>query len=70
MDESDKQLASHVKAPLPVAPVQPLRIGDEHIRHGVVDIFSDSGSTAVFRAFREAVTRWIPWISHRLLNGR
>jgi hypothetical protein len=39
MDESDKQLVSHVKAPLPVAPGGPMRIDDEYVRHGVVDIF-------------------------------
>jgi hypothetical protein len=39
MDESNKQLVSHVKEPLPVAPGKPLRIDDEYVRHGVADIF-------------------------------
>lgn len=39
MDESNKQLVSHTREPLPVAPGMPLRVDDEYVRHGVADIF-------------------------------
>ena len=39
MDESNKQLVSHTREPLPLAPGMPLRVDDEYVRHGVADIF-------------------------------
>jgi hypothetical protein len=39
MDESNKQLVSNARDPLPVAPGKPLRVDDEYVRHGVADIF-------------------------------
>lgn len=39
MDESNKQLVDHARAPIPALPGSPLRIDDEYIRKGVGDIF-------------------------------
>ena len=39
MDESNKQLVSHTRESLPLAPGMPLRVDDEYVRHGVADIF-------------------------------
>jgi hypothetical protein len=39
MDESNKQLVSEVKVPIPCEPGKPLRVDDEYIRNGVADIF-------------------------------
>ena len=38
MDESSKQLIGEVREPIPCAPGQPERIGDEYVRNGVVEI--------------------------------
>jgi hypothetical protein len=38
MDESSKQLIGEVREPIPGAPGQPERIGDEYVRNGVVEI--------------------------------
>jgi hypothetical protein len=39
MDESNKQLVSEVKSPIPCEPGNPLRVDDEYIRNGVADVF-------------------------------
>jgi len=39
MDESSKQLIGEVRDPIPYKPGQPVRIDDEYIRNGVVEIF-------------------------------
>jgi hypothetical protein len=39
MDESNKQLVSEVKSPIPCEPGKPLRVDDEYIRNGVADVF-------------------------------
>lgn len=39
MDESSKELHSHVQPPVPVAPRQPSRESDKYERHGVCAVF-------------------------------
>ena len=39
MDESSKQLIGEVRDPIPYKPGQPVRIDDEYVRNGVVEIF-------------------------------
>ena len=39
MDESSKQLIGEVLDPIPYKPGQPVRIDDEYVRNGVVEIF-------------------------------
>ena len=39
MDESSKQLIGEVRDPIPCKPGHPVRIDDEYIRNGVVEIF-------------------------------
>jgi hypothetical protein len=39
MDESNKQLVSDARKPIPCAAGNPLRIDDEYVRNGVADIF-------------------------------
>jgi hypothetical protein len=39
MDESNKQLVSEVKSPIPCEPGYALRVDDEYIRNGVADDF-------------------------------
>jgi hypothetical protein len=41
MDESCKQLIGEVRNPIPCVPGQPLRIDDEYVRNGVVEIFME-----------------------------
>lgn len=41
MDESSKQLIGEVREPIPCAPGQPVRIDDEYVRNGVVEIFME-----------------------------
>ena len=41
MDESSKQLIGEVRDPIPGKPGQPVRVDDEYVRHGVVEIFME-----------------------------
>jgi hypothetical protein len=41
MDESSKQLVGEVHEPIPCKPGQPLRVDDEYVRKGVVEIFME-----------------------------
>ncbi len=41
MDESSKQMIGEVRDPIPCAPRQPVRIDDEYVRNGVVEIFME-----------------------------
>jgi len=41
MDESSKQLIGEVHEPIPCKPGQPLRMDDEYVRNGVVEIFME-----------------------------
>ena len=41
MDESSKQLIGEVREPIPGKPGQPLRMDDEYVRKGVVEIFME-----------------------------
>jgi hypothetical protein len=41
MDESSKQLIGEVSTPIPCKPGQPVRIDDEYVRKGVVQIFME-----------------------------
>jgi len=41
MDESCKQLIGEVRVPIPCKPGQPVRIDDEYVRNGVVEIFME-----------------------------
>jgi transposase len=41
MDESSKQMIGEVRDPIPCAPGQPVRIDDEYVRNGVVEIFME-----------------------------
>jgi hypothetical protein len=72
MDESNKQLVSHVKAPLPLAPGKPLRIDDEYVRHGVADIFMAVEPMAGKRLVKVTETRtrvdWAQFIKDLLEN--
>jgi hypothetical protein len=73
MDESNKQLVSHTKAPLPLAPGKPLRIDDEYVRHGVADIFMAVEPLAGKRMITITSTRkrvdWALFIKDVLDNG-
>lgn len=44
MDESSKQLIGEVHKPIPCKPGQPLRMDDEYVRNGVVEIFMGGGA--------------------------
>lgn len=39
MDEISKQLLSHARSPLPLAPRRPARFDAEYVRHGVANLF-------------------------------
>ena len=41
MDESCKQMIGEVREPIPCAPGHPVRIDDEYVRNGVVEIFME-----------------------------
>jgi hypothetical protein len=41
MDESSKQLIGEVRDPIPCMPGHPVRIDDEYVRNGVVEIFME-----------------------------
>jgi hypothetical protein len=41
MDASNKQLIGEVRTPIPCRPGQPVRIDDEYVRNGVVQIFME-----------------------------
>lgn len=41
MDESSKQMIGEVRDSIPCAPGQPVRIDDEYVRNGVVEIFME-----------------------------
>ena len=41
MDESSKQLIGEVHEPIPCKPGQPMRVDDEYVRKGVVEIFME-----------------------------
>lgn len=41
MDESSKQLVGEVHEPIPCKPGQPMRMDDEYVRKGVVEIFME-----------------------------
>jgi hypothetical protein len=41
MDESSKQLIGEVHTPIPCKPGQPMRMDDEYVRNGVVEIFME-----------------------------
>jgi transposase len=73
MDESNKQLVSQVKAPLPLAPGKPLRTDDEYVRHGVADIFMAVEPMAGNRLVKVTQTRthldWALFIKALLENA-
>lgn len=73
MDESNKQLVSHVTAPLPLAPGKPLRIDDEYVRLGAADIFMAVEPMAGNRLVKVTETRkridWALFIKDLLKNG-
>jgi transposase len=41
MDESSKQLIGEVRDPIPCEPGKPVRVDDEYVRNGVVEIFME-----------------------------
>lgn len=41
MDESSKQLIGEVRDPIPCKPGHPVRVDDEYVRNGVVEIFME-----------------------------
>ena len=41
MDESSKQMIGEVRDPIPCKPGQPVRVDDEYVRKGVVEIFME-----------------------------
>jgi hypothetical protein len=41
MDESSKQMIGEVREPIPCEPGQPVRVDDEYVRNGVVEIFME-----------------------------
>jgi hypothetical protein len=41
MDESSKQMIGEVREPIPGKPGQPVRVDDEYVRNGVVEIFME-----------------------------
>jgi hypothetical protein len=70
MDESNKQLVSEVKPPIPCEPGKPLRVDDEYIRHGVADIFMAVEPLKGFRCVSITETRkrvdWAEFIKELL----
>jgi hypothetical protein len=70
MDESNKQLISEVKVPLPCEPGKPLRVDDEYIRHGVADIFMAAeplaGKRFVVITERRTRIEWASFIKYIL----
>jgi len=73
MDESSKQLIGVVYEPIPGKPGQPMRMGDEYVRKGVVEILMEVEPLAGRRhvAVTERRTRkdWAQQIK-QLLNER
>jgi transposase len=73
MDESCKQLVGEVRAPIPGAPGQALRLDDEYVRNGVAEIFMEveplAGRRHVAATERRTRKDWASQI-RQMLNER
>ena len=70
MDESNKQLIGEVRTPIPCKPGQPVRIDDEYVRNGVVQIFMEveplAGKRHVAVTERRTMKDWAQQIKQML----
>ena len=73
MDESSKQLVGEVHEPIPCKPGQPLRMDDEYVRKGVVEIFMEveplGGRRHVEITERRTRKDWA-WMIKQMLDER
>jgi transposase len=70
MDESCKQMIGEVRQPIPCTPGQPVRIDDEYVRNGIVEIFMEveplAGKRHVAVTERRTRTDWALQIKQML----